>query len=122
VTFQAMVACLNGGFGSDNVESDVSPVNPPQLLPLYAAAQQHDVAVTLSNGGAGYVFVFPSAPKASAAAKASPVSDQFVVRDNTVTAYVHAPPPASAPPAKQGAPRALIVPPGTDGTTLLSCA
>lgn len=122
VTFDAMLACLNKAFHSGNVESDVGPVNPPQLLQLYAAVKQHDVAVTLSNGGTGYVFVFPSAAKAAAGAKASPVSDQLAVRANIVTAYVHAPPPAGAPPAKQRAPLALIVPPGPDGTLVQNCA
>jgi len=122
VTFQLVLACLNKGFGSDNVERDVQPVNPPQLEPLYAVAQQHDVAVTLSNGGTGYVFVLTSASEATAAAKASPVSAHLVVRDNTVTAYVHAPPPASAPPAEQRAPLALIPPPQKEASLVDGCA
>jgi hypothetical protein len=121
VSLQALEACLNMAFHSENVESDVQPVNPASLEELYAAGRQRDFAVTLSNGGTAYVFVLPSASEATSAANASALSGHLLVRDNTVTAYVHSPPPSSAPPAQQKASLPLIAAPGRDGALIARC-
>jgi hypothetical protein len=95
--------------------------NPASLEELYVAARQHDFAVTLSNGGTAYVFVLPSASEATSTANASAVSGHLLVRDNTVTAYVHSPPASSAPPAQQKASLPLIAAPGRDGALIARC-
>src|SRR5207237_9129694 len=109
VTLQGLEACLNARFHSDNVEREAEPVNPTTVEALYAAARRQDLAVSLPGGGTAFVIVFPSVSAANAAAKASPIAEHVVVRDNTVTAFVHAPPPASAPPARQRAQLAPIL-------------
>ena len=124
VTLHRLETCLNARFHSDNVEREAEPANPTTVEALYAAARRQDLAVSLSGGGTAFVIVFPSASAAKAAAKASPIAEHLVVRDNTVTAFVHAPPPASAPPAKQRAQLALISPPAKDagGIQAWACA
>ena len=121
VTLKGLEACLNARFHSDNVEREAEPVNPTTVEALYAAGRRRDLAVSLSGGGTAFVIVFRSVSTANAAAKASPIAEHVVVRDNTVTAFVHAPPPASAPPAKQRAQLALISPPAKDAAGIQAC-